>query len=47
MSSNGIIKQIHIAGKGHNETLEIAITLKNTRAAHNVIQDHVPENGGT
>jgi hypothetical protein len=36
-----------MAGKGHNEILEIAILLKHMRVATAVIRRQVPENGGT
>jgi hypothetical protein len=46
MSSNDIIKQIQIPGKGQNETLENVIPLQYTRAANDDSRDHVPENSG-
>jgi len=33
--------------KGHNETLEIANSLEQTRVANEAIRGHVPENRGT
>jgi hypothetical protein len=36
-----------IAGKGHNETLEIVIPMGHTTTAKSVTGIHVPENGGT
>jgi hypothetical protein len=39
-----IIKEMRIAGKGQNETYEIANPLKTTRIAKSVIQTHVAEN---
>jgi hypothetical protein len=47
MSLNEIKKESQIAGKGQNVTYEIAILMKNTSAAKNDIDAHVPENGGT
>jgi hypothetical protein len=47
MSSNDIKKEVRLAGKGHNETFEIAILMKHTSAATNSVDGHVPENGGT
>jgi hypothetical protein len=44
---NGIKKEFQIAGKGQNETLEIAILMKHTCAATNSVDSHAPENGGT
>jgi hypothetical protein len=47
MSLNEIKKQSQIAGKGHNETLEIVNPLGEQSDAKSVIRDHVPGNGGT
>jgi hypothetical protein len=41
------IKQSQIAGKGHNETLEIVNPVEHTKSATDDTQGHVPENGGT
>jgi hypothetical protein len=40
-------KESQIAGKGHNETLEIVNPLKHTKIAIVVAGRHVSENGGT
>jgi hypothetical protein len=45
-SSNEIKKQFQILAKGHNVTYEIVISVEHTRAAKNVIHDHVSENRG-
>jgi hypothetical protein len=47
MSSKEMKKQSQIAGKGHNETLEIVNPLEHTRSLNNDDRRHVPENGGT
>jgi H2-forming N5,N10-methylenetetrahydromethanopterin dehydrogenase-like enzyme len=47
MSLNGIEKQFQVAGKGHNEILEIFNPLEHTRNVTKAVVDHVPENGGT
>jgi hypothetical protein len=47
VSLNHIIKNIAIAGKGQNETLEIVNPVKHTKSATDAIDGHVPENGGT
>jgi hypothetical protein len=47
MSLNEGIKQSQIAGKGHNETLEIVHPLENTTAATDAADILVPKNGGT
>jgi hypothetical protein len=47
MSLNEGIKQSQIAGKGHNETLEIFQPLEHTTAATEAVDVHVPGNGGT
>jgi hypothetical protein len=36
---------MRIAGKGQNETLEIAIPMEHTTATSESVKDHVPENG--
>jgi hypothetical protein len=40
-------KQFKNSGKGHNELLEIANPLDQTRIATNAVQRHVSENRGT
>jgi hypothetical protein len=45
-STNEIIKQFQIPGKGDNETLEIVNLLEYIRAATDVIDGHEPENRG-
>jgi hypothetical protein len=47
MSLNEVIKQSQIAGKGHNETLEIVNPVKHTKSATDDRGGHVPGNGGT
>jgi hypothetical protein len=47
MSLNAAIKQSQIAGKGHNETLEIVNPVKHTKSATDDRGGHVPGNGGT
>jgi hypothetical protein len=47
MSFNEIKKELQIAGKGHNELCDVFNPVKRTWIANNVIQGHVPENGGT
>jgi hypothetical protein len=47
MSLSGGKKEIQIAGKGHNEILEIVNPAKLMRSAVDVIRGHVPGNGGT
>jgi hypothetical protein len=44
MSSNERKKQWQNTGKGHNETLEIAMPLEQTRVATNAVRRHTPEN---
>jgi hypothetical protein len=38
-------KVLRIAGKGQNETLEIANPLVHTTATSESVKDHVPDNG--
>jgi hypothetical protein len=47
VSLNERIKQIQIAGKGHNETLEIFDPVEDTRVAIKSVDTHMSENGGT
>jgi hypothetical protein len=47
MSLNEIKKECQIPGKGHNETYEIVNPMEHMQTASDVIQGHVPENGGT
>jgi hypothetical protein len=47
MSLKEGIKQSQMAGKGHNETLEIVNVVEHTTTATEVADIHVPGNGGT
>jgi hypothetical protein len=47
VSLKEISKEMEIAGKGQNETLEIVNPLRRTKIAKNDTRGHVPENGGT
>jgi hypothetical protein len=47
MSSNEIKKELRIAGKGHNETLEIVNSMERILGLDVAVKYHVPENGGT
>jgi hypothetical protein len=47
MSLNEIKKEFQIAGKGHNEILEIVDLLEEQRIVTAVTGAHVSENGGT
>jgi hypothetical protein len=47
MSSNEGIKQFQIAGKGYNETLDIANAVGHTTDATEAADVHVSGNGGT
>jgi hypothetical protein len=47
MSLNEIGKECQIPGKGHNETYEIVNPMEHMQTVSDVIQGHVPENGGT
>jgi hypothetical protein len=47
MSLNGIKKQSHMAGKGHNESLEIVNPFQQVKSATDSVSGHVPGNGGT
>jgi hypothetical protein len=47
MSLNTIKKYLQIPAKGDNETLKIVNPMKHMTAANAVIEEHVPENGGT
>jgi hypothetical protein len=47
MPSNDIKKDVQLAGKGHNETLEIVNPVEETRIAAESVDVHVPGNGGT
>jgi hypothetical protein len=47
LSLNTPRKQFQIAGKGDDETLEIAIPVEHTRIATDSVGSHVPGNGGT
>jgi hypothetical protein len=40
-------KEVQIAGKGHNETLEIFNPLEKRRVATETVDGNVPGNGGT
>jgi hypothetical protein len=47
MSLNEGIKQVQIAGKGHNELYEMVHPLEHTTVATEAVDVHVPGNGGT
>jgi hypothetical protein len=47
MSLNESKNEFQIAGKGRSELYDVPNPVKRTSLAKNVVQCHVPENGGT